>query len=148
MHAFSTIFDAENPGTAENAFKMAVMTVLARALRVSGAALVLAAGGGTIRAEEAIPICKPAPSILSMPQPAWPEEVETRGLPHPVFVTVEYTVDASGVSSDAVVVDRDAGGYAQEFEKLAIAAVLSLKSTGTLQPCRVRTKIVWKLKDP
>jgi hypothetical protein len=46
MHAFSTIFDAENPGTAENAFKMAVMAVLARALRVSGAALVLAAGGG------------------------------------------------------------------------------------------------------
>ena len=69
-------------------------------------------------------------------------------MPNPVSVTVEYTVDASGVSSDAVVVDSDAGSYTQEFEKLAIATVLSFKSTGTVRPCRVRTKIMWKLEDP
>lgn len=53
-----------------------------------------------------------------------------------------------GVASDAIVVTSDAGGYAQEFEKLAIAAVMAMKFVGTTQPCRVRTKIVWKLEDP
>ena len=147
MHAFSTFFDAENPGTAEIPLKMAVMAVPAGVIRVVGVLLVLGVGGGTIRAGDAIPKCTPAPSILSTPQPAWPDNVGEGRISRPFSVTVEYTVDARGVASDAIVVDRDTHGHEREFEKLAIATVLAMKFKGVSQPCRLRTKIVWKLQD-
>jgi len=99
------------------------------------------------QASDAIAVCSPMPAVLHFSRPAYPANVESRGLPSPVSVTLEFTVSAEGRTSNALVVDSDAGTYAQQFGEQAIQAVATWRFLHVPKACRGRARVVFKIAD-
>ena len=98
-----------------------------------------------VQAADEIPVCSPMPSVLRISQPLYPPNVETRGLPSPVSVVVEFTLSPDGHASGAKVIESEAGSYAREFGELAIDAVATWQFHHTANTCRGRAKVVFKI---
>jgi len=99
------------------------------------------------QSSDAIAVCSPIPAVLHFSQPVYPANVESRGLPSPVSVTLEFTVSEEGRTSNALVVDSDAGTYAQQFGEQAIQAVATWRFHRVPKACRGRAKVVFKIAD-
>jgi hypothetical protein len=97
--------------------------------------------------KDAVAECAPLPRILRFDQPAFPPDVELRGLPNPVSLMVEFIVTAEGRATDLLVVESDAGSYAREFSERAVRAAATMQFEGIRTPCRGRMKIVFKVVD-
>jgi hypothetical protein len=113
-----------------------------------GLALLMASIAPSAYGLDAITECAPLPKVLRFDQPIYPPNVESRGLPSPVTLIVEFTITAEGRATDPLVVESDAGAYAREFSEQAARAMATLLFAGILEPCRGRMKIVFKVVDP
>src|SRR6187551_737469 len=91
------------------------------------AVLVTSAVCGTALGADSIPSCKAPPVAEKLPQPTYPPDVESRGLPNPVTVLVEFTLGQDGSVSDVKAIETDAGGYAAAFEAEALRAVMATR---------------------
>jgi len=96
---------------------------------------------------DAIAECSPLPAVLRFTGPLYPKLVESRGLPNPVWVLVEFIVSTSGRASQVRVVETDAGTYRREFGDEAIQSMGTVQFKPIAQPCRGRMRIVFKLAD-
>ena len=109
----------------------------------------VAMGGGNapLHADGDTAQCKKLPRVVRLAEPKFPKDFESRGVPMPITVMVEFTVRPDGTSADARAIETHAGGYGPEFEKLAVAAALETRFQRMTHSCRGRWKIVWKLGD-
>ena len=98
-------------------------------------------------AADEIATCSPMPSFLRFAQPLYPPNVESRGLPSPVSMIVEFTVSPEGRASEARVIEIDAGTYAREFNEQAIQAVATWQFHRVPKKCRGRVKVIFKIAD-
>lgn len=96
-------------------------------------------------AADAIRSCSPMPALVHSSQPEYPPIIETRGLPSPVSIVVEFTVTPEGHASDILIIETDAGTYAKEFNARAIQSVATWRFERIPEPCRGRAKVVFKI---
>jgi len=93
---------------------------------------------------DAIPDCRPLPAVLRFDQPLYPPNVESRGLPNPVSLMVEFTANPDGRASEVVVVEVDAGTYSREFSEQAIRAMNTIRLERVPVACRSRLRMVFR----
>jgi len=79
-----------------------------------------------------------------MAQPPYPPNIEPRGLPSPVSMTIEFTVTPDGRATQMVVIESNAASYRREFSEQAIQAMNTMRFERVAAACRGRMKIVFK----
>lgn len=119
--------------------------MVARASLRLCAALIAQVAFGAAHCSDALPSCKALPGIVKLAQPDYPPDVETRGLPNPVTVLVEFTLHRDGSVSDPSVIESDAGTYATQFAARALQAIRETRFKPAAIDCRGRMRVVFKI---
>jgi outer membrane biosynthesis protein TonB len=117
----------------------------ARASPVQSAVLATLITCGGARGADAIPSCKALPEVAKLSEPEFPSDVESRGLPNPVTVLVEFTLRQDGRVSNPIAIETDAGSYAREFKARALHAILQTRFKPGVLECRGRMKVAFKV---
>jgi hypothetical protein len=110
-----------------------------------GAVLIALIACVTAHAADMIPTCKTLPGVSKPSEPEFPTDLESRGLPNPVAVLVEFTLHKDGRVSNPLAVYSDAGNYAPEFKARAVRAVLRTRFKPNDLKCRGRMTVKFKI---
>jgi outer membrane biosynthesis protein TonB len=117
----------------------------ARTLLGRNAVLATLIACGSAHGTDAVPSCKALPEVAKLSEPEFPSSVESRGLPNPVTVLVEFTLHHDGSVSNPIAIEDDAGSYATKFRAQALQAVLSTRFKAGTPECRGRLKVAFKV---
>lgn len=127
-----------------NPHKRPARSILVRSIPFLMLIAAVPLGSDTAIASDGIQPCESLPAVVKLGEPKLPD-VEPRGLPNPVVVTVEFTLAKDGRVSDAVATDIDATGRLKEFETRAVQAVNATRFEPGPRICRGRIRIAFKL---
>jgi hypothetical protein len=100
---------------------------------------------GSAHGTDAVPSCRALPEVAKVSEPELPPSVESRGLPNPVTILVEFTLHHDGSVSNPIVIEDDAGSYATKFRAQALQSVLRTRFRSGTPKCRGRLKVSFKV---
>lgn len=112
--------------------------------RIGGLVVLAAVSVACAHGADDVPKCDRLPKVLRLAQPPYPPNIEPRGLPSPVSMTIEFTVTPDGRATQMMVVESNATSYLHEFSEQALRAMSTMRFERVAAACRGRMKIVFK----